>query len=93
MTEHSSVVFVFFFLAEYTSLVLMCIITAVFFLGGYNIDSNIVSYISYYINNIIGTVTNNNINEGEYLSLSIINGLTDGTILAIKSCILIFTFI
>jgi NADH-ubiquinone oxidoreductase chain 1 len=93
MTEHSSVVFVFFFLAEYTSLVLMCIITAVFFLGGYNIDSNIVSFISYYLNNIIGSVTDNNIQNGENLSISIINGLTDGTVLAIKSCILIFTFI
>jgi NADH-ubiquinone oxidoreductase chain 1 len=42
MTEHSSVVFVFFFLAEYASIVLICIFTSTLFLGGYLIsyDSN-----------------------------------------------------
>lgn len=35
-TEHSSVPFVFFFLAEYCSIVLFSTITAIFFLGGYN---------------------------------------------------------
>jgi len=35
MTEHSAVIFVFFFLAEYTSIVLICILTSVLFLGGY----------------------------------------------------------
>jgi NADH-ubiquinone oxidoreductase chain 1 len=42
MTEHSSVIFVFFFLAEYASIVLICIFTSTLFLGGYLIgyDSN-----------------------------------------------------
>jgi NADH-ubiquinone oxidoreductase chain 1 len=35
MTEHAAVVFVFFFLAEYASIVLMCILTSILFLGGY----------------------------------------------------------
>ena len=35
-TEHSSVPFVFFFLAEYSSIVLFSTITAIFFLGGYH---------------------------------------------------------
>jgi len=35
MTEHSAVVFVFFFLAEYASIVLICIFTSILFLGGY----------------------------------------------------------
>ena len=35
MTEHAAVVFVFFFLAEYSSLVIMCILTSLLFLGGY----------------------------------------------------------
>lgn len=35
MTEHSGVVFVFFFLAEYASIVLICILNSVLFLGGY----------------------------------------------------------
>ena len=35
MTEHAAVVFVFFFLAEYGSIVLICILTTILFLGGY----------------------------------------------------------
>jgi len=35
MTEHSAVVFVFFFLAEYGSIVLICILSSLLFLGGY----------------------------------------------------------
>jgi len=40
MTEHSAAIFVFFFLAEYASIVLICIITSILFIGGY---LNIVS--------------------------------------------------
>jgi NADH-ubiquinone oxidoreductase chain 1 len=36
MTEHSSIIFVFFFLAEYGSIVLMSTLTAILFFGGYN---------------------------------------------------------
>ena len=35
MTEHAAVIFVFFFLAEYASIVLMCILTSILFIGGY----------------------------------------------------------
>ena len=42
-TEHSSVPFVFFFLAEYSSIVLFSSITAIFFLGGYNFPEVIVN--------------------------------------------------
>jgi NADH-ubiquinone oxidoreductase chain 1 len=38
-TEHSSVPFVFFFLAEYSSIVLFSCLSAIFFLGGYNLPS------------------------------------------------------
>lgn len=34
-TEHSSIIFVFFFLAEYCSIVLMSTLTAILFFGGY----------------------------------------------------------
>lgn len=37
MTEHSGMIFVFFFLAEYSNIVLMSTFTAVLFLGGYNL--------------------------------------------------------
>jgi NADH-ubiquinone oxidoreductase chain 1 len=35
MTEHAAVIFVFFFLAEYASIVLICILSSILFLGGY----------------------------------------------------------
>ena len=35
MTEHAAVIFVFFFLAEYASIVLICVLTSILFLGGY----------------------------------------------------------
>jgi NADH-ubiquinone oxidoreductase chain 1 len=35
MTEHSSTVFVFFFLGEYASILLMSVLTSILFLGGY----------------------------------------------------------
>jgi NADH-ubiquinone oxidoreductase chain 1 len=35
-TEHSSIIFVFYFLAEYSSIVLFSCVTAILFLGGYN---------------------------------------------------------
>lgn len=107
MTEHSSVIFVFFFLAEYTSLVLMCILTTLLFLGGYNINDNFISFFINSINGIIGwfnymyydissinsPILTYTIINHEYLSTSVLKGLTDGTILAVKTCVLIFTFI
>jgi hypothetical protein len=51
MTEHSAVIFVFFFLAEYASIVLMCILISILFLGGYNLDYSIISSIAVFIYN------------------------------------------
>lgn len=42
-TEHSAIVFVLFFLAEYASIVLMSTLTALLFLGGYNFPIIIVN--------------------------------------------------
>lgn len=36
MTEHAASIFVFFFLAEYASILLMSILTTILFLGGYS---------------------------------------------------------
>jgi len=51
-TEHSSVPFVFFFLSEYSSIVLFSTFTAIFFLGGYIIpeffiNDSILNYQSF----------------------------------------------
>ena len=43
MTEHAAVIFVFFFLAEYASIVLICILISILFLGGYLINTIIFS--------------------------------------------------
>ena len=43
MTEHSSVPFVFFFLGEYSSIVLFSSITSILFFGGYNMPEIFVN--------------------------------------------------
>lgn len=50
ITEHSGIIFVFFFLAEYGSIVLMSTFTAILFLGGYNISPNVLFAENYIIN-------------------------------------------
>jgi NADH-ubiquinone oxidoreductase chain 1 len=49
MTEHAAVIFVFFFLAEYASIILICILISIIFLGGYeffNLDNILIEYIA-----------------------------------------------
>jgi NADH-ubiquinone oxidoreductase chain 1 len=93
MTEHAAVVFVFFFLAEYASIVLICILTSILFLGGYLYDYlpfsvfSLIQYINFdfYIEHIY--------NNDSLLSDPIIEGLIYGLTLGLKSCIMIFIFI
>jgi hypothetical protein len=70
MTEHAAVIFVFFFLAEYASIILICILTSILFLGGYIIDfayilhlvnliEDSIFYIIGYIFNLIDMLKNN----------------------------------
>jgi NADH-ubiquinone oxidoreductase chain 1 len=91
MTEHAAVIFVFFFLAEYASIVLICILTSILFLGGYLYDYLpslffLMEYIDfdYYINNLH--------NESIFTD-PLIEGLLYGLTLGVKSCIMIFIFI
>ena len=42
-TEHSSIIFVLFFLAEYSSIVLFSSITSILFLGGYNLPELVIN--------------------------------------------------
>jgi len=92
MTEHAAVIFVFFFLAEYASIVLICILTSILFLGGYLYDYMpslffLMEHINfeYYINNLH--------TESLLFSNSLVEGLLYGLTLGIKSCIMIFIFI
>lgn len=90
MTEHAAVIFVFFFLAEYASIVLICILTSILFLGGYLYDYIslffLIQYVDfdYYINNI---------HNENLFSNPLIEGLLYGLTLGVKSSIMIFTFI
>lgn len=107
MTEHAAVVFVFFFLAEYGSIVLMCILTSILFLGGYllinlgayNIEIlRIIDFIAmnngfiFYPEDLYWTY-NFYIYIMYFTNNSIVDGLLYGLSLGLKSSILIFVFI
>jgi len=101
MTEHAAGIFVFFFLAEYASIILICILISIVFLGGYEILGLLDSILEFlfpivylyneYTNEIL------NINNVAYLSeilsnnniISILYPLNLGT----KSFTLVFLFI
>ncbi len=91
MTEHAAVIFVFFFLAEYASIALICILTSILFLGGYLYDYfpsfyGVIQYLDfdYYIDNLHS--------ESIFKDPSL-EGLLYGLTLGLKSCMMIFTFI
>lgn len=83
MTEHAAVIFVFFFLAEYGSIVLICILNTMLFLGGYILDYTLLSYIF----SLIGYT------ESTLFNSPILEGVASGLTLGVKSCIMIFVFI
>lgn len=88
MTEHAAVVFVFFFLAEYGSIVLICILTTILFLGGYLLNFSLLLYLLQEID-YDGSI----ISQFEIFSSPLVEGLISGLTLGIKSCIMIFTFV
>lgn len=102
MTEHAAVIFVFFFLAEYASILLICILTSILFLGGYLLFlgdfllyltatfETIDHYSVTYLPARSFYVEHSNI---LLLSYPMIEGMMYGLVLGLKSCIMIFTFI
>lgn len=100
MTEHAAVIFVFFFLAEYSSIVLMCILTSLLFLGGYLIDLDLI-YFTYLFNYFYGYLFNVDWYYGIYFNENpldlntnaYIDGLFFGITLGIKTSIMVFIFI
>lgn len=71
MTEHAAVIFVFFFLAEYASIVLICILTSILFLGGYLMDITPLIYLYNSFSNLFEL----SILLTIYLMLNIFSGL------------------
>jgi len=99
MTEHAAVIFVFFFLAEYGSILLMCILISILFLGGYLITEgfiyilDIFNYIWSYFFDINWIYQYENF-KVEYLHKnSIFNSLFCSLILGLKTSFMVFTFI
>jgi NADH-ubiquinone oxidoreductase chain 1 len=93
MTEHAAVVFVFFFLAEYGSIVLMCILTSILFIGGYlSLD---FLYIYSFLYSLFDSLFY--VDEILYIEYIINSPITEGLLyglsLGLKSSIMIFTFI
>ena len=91
MTEHAAVIFVFFFLAEYASIVLICILISILFLGGYLLNLMPLVYFIQFLDfdsyiSIIYT-------ENETLSDPLTEGMLYGLTLGLKTCIMIFVFI
>ena len=91
MTEHAAVIFVFFFLAEYASIVLMCIFTSILFLGGYLIefDYSYLLYNYYYFD--IGS--SYSLMREQLLDSTSFNGLLTSITLGIKTSAMVFIFI
>ena len=101
MTEHAAVIFVFFFLAEYASIVLICILLDIFFLGGYLLDLSLIySIINLFEDNVIyyGMEFTNlsyfyNNYSNEVISEPFLEGIISSITLGIKACIMVFIFI
>jgi NADH-ubiquinone oxidoreductase chain 1 len=85
MTEHSASIFVFFFLAEYSSIVLICVLNSILFLGGY-LCIIPVDFLISILNTIFGI---DNIILEELFS----NITSSPLNLALKTAFLIFVFI
>jgi NADH-ubiquinone oxidoreductase chain 1 len=85
MTEHSASIFVFFFLAEYASIVLICILNSILFLGGYLciIPVNLIIDV---LNTLLGV--NTSILEEIFVNIS-----SSPLNLAVKTAFLVFVFI
>jgi NADH-ubiquinone oxidoreductase chain 1 len=102
MTEHAAVIFVFFFLAEYASIVLICILNTMLFIGGYVLDCTFIlyslNYLFYALNYIfmfdpIFTIVEIEKEIFNFFSSPLIEGMIYGLTIGIKSCIMIFIFI
>ena len=102
MTEHAAVIFVFFFLAEYASILLICVLNSILFFGGYLLDytyiNYIVNYIIYFASYIFMYDPESLFSTIQYsvsnlFSSPVMEGLVYGLTIGIKACIMVFVFI
>jgi NADH-ubiquinone oxidoreductase chain 1 len=101
MTEHAASIFVFFFLAEYASILLMSILTSILFIGGYiypYIPSSLLLGIAFELETMTfdsyQAETLQLVNMwNSFMENPIFAGLIFGSILGIKTSIIVFCFI
>lgn len=85
MTEHSAVIFVFFFLAEYSNIILISTLTTILFLGGYLLPS--IPFISSWLE------TTSLVNLIGFTSMPLVDGAINGLVLGLKATSVVFLFI
>lgn len=92
MTEHSAVIFVFFFLAEYASIILICSLIGILFLGGYLFNFSSLVYLIQFVDfDLYIDILRS---ENEILACyPTTQGVISGMSLGIKTCVMIFVFI
>jgi len=100
MTEHAAAIFVFFFLAEYASIVLICILSCILFLGGYLFNLNIlylidlIKHIDFYL--WLDMTINKNYYDSKldnFFCNPLLQGLFYTFVLGLKSSAMVFLFI
>ena len=84
MTEHSAVIFVFFFLAEYSNIILISTLTTILFLGGYLLPS--IPFLDSWLNltSIINLSS---------ITAPLVAGAINGLVLGFKATAVVFLFI
>jgi NADH-ubiquinone oxidoreductase chain 1 len=97
MTEHAAVVFVFFFLAEYGSIVLMCILTSALYFGGYLLieSTDIFNILDFIYTSLysIDWILYEKYSAKAFYSHPVVEGLFYSFNLGLKSSLMIFIFI
>lgn len=85
MTEHSAVIFVFFFLAEYSNIILISTLTSILFLGGYLLPS--IPFLDSWLD------LTSMINLSSITSMPLVSGAINGLVLGLKATAVVFLFI
>ena len=103
MTEHAAIIFVYFFLAEYASILLICLFNSILFLGGYILGIDTIYFIDSVLTYLIQYIDFDYylyliFNDSSFIKdISLIdnslNGYYYGISLGIKTSILVFIFI
>jgi NADH-ubiquinone oxidoreductase chain 1 len=97
MTEHSAVIFVFFFLAEYSNIILISTLTTILFLGGYLLPS--LPFLTIFQNNLsaegslLDMFSNLNVIDSSFTSKPLIGGAVSGFVIGLKATAVVFLFI